>query len=64
MDRFVTVKICAPETIPPGYPMSGRTFEDFVVQGFRDGKKAFGGVSHSALGAAGWIVDFFERKEA
>jgi len=44
--------------ILPGYPMAGRVFEDFIVKGYKDNHKSFGGVAHSAPVAASWLVDF------
>ena len=60
MNRIITIKICQPVTIPEPYPMAGRTFENFVVQGFTDGKKTFGGVLHSAAGVADWLVEYLK----
>jgi hypothetical protein len=58
MDKVVEITIRRPTKIPFPYPMAGKVFEDFVVQGFTDGKKSFGGVTHSARGAASWLIDF------
>lgn len=58
MEKTITIEICRPMRILPGYPMAGRVFEDFIVKGYKDNHKSFGGVAHSAPVAASWLVDF------
>jgi hypothetical protein len=61
MDREVTIKIIPKHTIPAGYPMTGKVYESLTIQGFKNGKKSFGGISHNIDTAAKWVLNFLNE---